>query len=959
MRIVVNGHAEEVAPRPGQCLRTLLRERGWFGVKKGCDAGDCGACTVHLDGEPIHSCLLPAFRAGGREVTTIEGLSGPCRPGQGALDRAPDAQHPMQAAFVAAQGFQCGFCTPGMIMTAAALDQGQKRDLGTALKGNLCRCTGYRAIRDAIAGIAAAEAASLRDPIGRSVPAPAAPDVVSGRAAYTFDLAIPGLLHMKVLRSEHPHARIVAIDRAAALALPGIVAIFTHADVPEARFSTGRHENPADDAPDTRVLDDVVRFVGQRVAAVVAETEAAAEAGVRALKVTYEPLPAVFDPDEAMRPDAPRVHAAVPAGADAPPLEARANLAAEAHGLVGDVEAGFAEADRVYEGTYRSQRVQHAHLETHGAIGWRDADGRLVIRSSTQVPFLTRDALCTLFGLDRSQVRVVAGRVGGGFGGKQEMLTEDLVALAVLRTGRPVKWEFTRQEQFVATTTRHPMRVRVKLGAKADGTLTAIQLDVVSNTGAYGNHAGGVLHHGTNEVIGAYRCPNKRVDGYAVYTHTLPAGAFRGYGLSQTIFAVESAMDELARDFGLDPYAMRRRNAVRPGDPMVSTSLEPHDVEYGSYGLDQCLDLAERAMAAPSGDPPPEGWRVGEGMAMAMIDTIPPRGHFSDARIGLRGDASDRGSPLPRGEGQGEGRDLSGMVSSLTPTLSRTGEGVRRGDGAPSGGTVYELSVGTAEFGNGTTTVHAQIASAALGTTPDRIRIRASDTDAVGHDTGAYGSTGIVVAGRATLNAAEALARAILTRTAAKAGVAPADCRLEADHVAVPGGRVALADLIAEGPLEAEGRADGSPRSVAFNVQAFRVAVHPGTGEVRILRSVHAADAGRVINPMQCRGQVEGGVAQALGAALYEDVRLDAEGRVTTQTFRNYHIPACADVPATEVLFADTHDSVGPLGAKSMSESPFNPVAPALANAIRDATGARLTATPFAPDRIFRSVGTR
>ncbi|MCJ2041412.1 molybdopterin-dependent oxidoreductase [Methylobacterium sp. J-059] len=967
MRIVVNGHAEEVAPRPGQCLRTLLREQGWFGVKKGCDAGDCGACTVHLDGEPIHSCLLPAFRAEGRSVTTIEGLSGPCRPGQGVPDQAPDPLHPMQAAFVAAQGFQCGFCTPGMIMTAASLDQGQKRDLGAALKGNLCRCTGYRAIRDAIAGIASAEAATASDPIGRSVPAPAAPDIVSGRAGYTFDLAMPGLLHMRVLRSDHAHARIVAIDRAAALALPGVVAVLTYADVPNLRFSTGRHENPTDDAPDTRVLDDTVRFVGQRVAAVVAETEAAAEAGVRALGITYAALPAVFDPVAAMQPGAPLVHASIEPGADAPPHPSRPNLAAEAHGLVGDVEAGFAEAHRIHEGTYLSQRVQHAHLETHGAIGWRDADGRLMIRSSTQVPFLTRDALCTLFGLDRSQVRVMAARVGGGFGGKQEMLTEDLVALAVLRTGRPVKWELTRQEQFTATTTRHPMRVRVKLGARADGTLTAIQLDVVSNTGAYGNHAGGVLHHGTNEVIGAYRCPNKRVDGYAVYTHTLPAGAFRGYGLSQTIFAVESAMDELARDLGLDPYAMRRRNAVRPGDPMVSTSLEPHDVEYGSYGLDQCLDLAERAMAAPGGDPAPEGWRVGEGMAMAMIDTIPPRGHFSDARIALRADdGRDRAHLFPppaAGEGTlrsrgGEGSAASGTVAPLSrPSLTRgppspaEGGGTRASPVAPA---LYELSVGTAEFGNGTTTVHAQIAAAALGTAPDRIRIRASDTDAVGHDTGAYGSTGIVVAGRATLNAAEALARAILTRAAAQAGAATADCRLEGDHVIVPGGRIALADLIAEGPLEAEGRADGSPRSVAFNVQAFRVAVHPGTGEVRILRSVHAADAGRVINPMQCRGQVEGGVAQALGAALYEDVRLDEAGRVITQTFRNYHIPACADVPATEVLFADTHDSIGPLGAKSMSESPFNPVAPALANAIRDATGARLTATPFAPDRIFR-----
>jgi putative selenate reductase molybdopterin-binding subunit len=902
MIVTVNGTPQEATPRPGQCLRTLLRELGWFGVKRGCDAGDCGACTIHLDGEPVHACLVPAFRAAGRAVTTVEGLGGPCAPGEaGAL-------HPVQDAFLAAGGFQCGFCTPGMVMTAAALDQGQRRDLATALKGNLCRCTGYGAIRDAIAGIARVEAPD-GTPFGRSLPAPAGPAVVTGTARYTLDVEAAGALHLRVLRSPHAHARILRIETAAALALPGVVAVLTHADVPARLFSTARHHIPTDDATDTRVLDSTVRFVGQRVAAVVAESEAAADAALRALVVDYEPLPALLDPEEALRPDAPLVHGGSDrSGDDAPPLHPHPNLAAEVHGAIGDVAAGLAEADLVHEGTYVSQRVQHAHLETHGAVGWLDAEGRLVIRSSTQVPFLTRDALCTLLDLPADRVRVLCGRVGGGFGGKQEMLTEDLVALAVLRTRRPVRWELTRQEQFAATTTRHPMRVRVRLGARRDGTLTAIELGVLSDTGAYGNHAGGVLHHGCNEVIAVYRCPNKRVEGRAVYTHTLPSGAFRGYGLSQTIFAVESAMDELARGLGLDPFDLRRRNVVRPGDPMVSTSLEPHDVAYGSYGLDQCLDHVEAALREPGPDAPSPDWLTGRGMALAMIDTIPPRGHVAEARIALGAD----------------GR--------------------------------YDLRVGTAEFGNGTTTVHAQLAATALGTAPERIAVRQSDTDLLGHDTGAYGSTGTVVGGLATLRAAEALAADLRQAAAMQAGTDPSLCRLAVDAVEGPGCRIALAALAEAGPVEAVGRADGSPRSVAFNVQGFCVAVHRRSGEVRILRSVHAADAGRVVNPMQCRGQVEGGVAQAIGAALYEDLRLDETGRVVNPTFRHYHIPACADVPATEVFFADTHDSVGPLGAKSMSESPFNPVAAALANAIRDATGARLHATPFAPDRIFRAV---
>ncbi|MGH6727870.1 MAG: molybdopterin-dependent oxidoreductase, partial [Pseudolabrys sp.] len=469
MKLTVNGEVAAAEPAPGQCLRTFLRGLGWFGVKKGCDAGDCGACTVYLDGEPVHSCLVPAFRAEGRAVTTIEGLA---RGGE---------LHPMQRAFLDAQGFQCGFCTAGMIMTAAALNQAQWADLGWAMKGNLCRCTGYRAIEDAFGGLHETESPGEGAACGHSVAAPAGPDVVTGKARFTLDVAMDGMLHLKLLRSPHPHAGIRGIDKNAALAVPGVRAVFTHADAPKVAFSTARHENRLIDADDTMVLDDVVRFVGQRVAAVVADSEAAAEEGCRNLIVDYEILPAVIDPEAAMALGAPVIHDKSPQSRI---LNPQRNICAEVHGGIGDVDKGFAEADVIHEGTYFTPRIQHAHLETHCAIAWIDADGRLNVRTSTQVPFLTRQELARVFGLDPANVRVFCERVGGGFGAKQEMLVEDIVALSALKTGRPVMLEFTRAEQFIAATTRHPMRVHVKAGAKHDGTLTALQMRVISDTGA-------------------------------------------------------------------------------------------------------------------------------------------------------------------------------------------------------------------------------------------------------------------------------------------------------------------------------------------------------------------------------------------------------------------------------------------------------------------------------------------
>ncbi len=348
--------------------------------------------------------------------------------------------------------------------------------------------------------------------------------------------------------------------------------MLTYEDAPTIAFSTARHEVREIDADDTMVLDNIVRFIGQRVAAVVADSEAAAEEGCRRLKVDYELLPAVFDPEQAMAPGAPVIH---DKGPEARILDPKRNIVAKVEGGIGDVAAGFAQADAIHEGTYYVPRVQHAHLETLGAIGWTDAQGRLNIRSSTQVPFLTRRELARVFGLDLAKLRVFCERVGGGFGAKQEMMVEDIVALAALKTGKPVKLEFTREEQFTAATTRHPMRVQVKIGARRDGTLTAIEMHVLSNTGAYGNHGAPVLEHACSESISVYRCANKKVEGYAVYTNTVPAGAFRGYGLPQTGFAVESAIDEVARAIGMDGLEFRRRNVVRKGDKMIAAHESP------------------------------------------------------------------------------------------------------------------------------------------------------------------------------------------------------------------------------------------------------------------------------------------------------------------------------------------------------------------------------------------------
>ncbi|TAJ38752.1 MAG: aldehyde oxidase, partial [Reyranella sp.] len=533
-----------------------------------------------------------------------------------------------------------------------------------------------------------------------------------------------------------------------------------------------------------------------------------------------------------------------------------------------------------------------------------------------QGPFAARAKLAYLMGIPARQIHVFTERVGGGFGGKQEMVSEDLPLFASMKLGgRPVKWEWSREDEFIGATTRHQMTTKIKVGAKKDGTLTAIDWQVISNTGAYGNHGGETLAAAMASPMAAYRCDNKRGVGRAVYTNMVPGGGFRGYGASQTTFAMECAMDELARTLGLDPFEIRRKNVVRPGDNVESIWSEAGDASFGSHGIDECLDIVERELKRGNGTKKPDGaeWTEGKGVALAMLECGPPTEHRSGAEMHLNPDGT------------------------------------------------YHLACGSSEMGNGITTAHKQIAASILGVRALDIDIINADTDRTPYDTGTFASTGTVVAGKAVHITAEAMRDDVLDFAARHSGVDRDKCRLDNDAVICGNKRITLKELHAEGAkvhhrFTVGRRAYLSPRTIAFNVQGVRLAVHRITGEIRILHSVHAADIGKPINPMQCRGQLDGAVAMGYGWALVENMVHD-EGHMVNPQLRNCRVPVFADTPHTDIFFAKTVDAIGPLGAKSQGECGINPVAPAVSNAIANATGVRFAHLPFTPDRLFADLG--
>ncbi|MBW4561481.1 MAG: molybdopterin-dependent oxidoreductase [Mojavia pulchra JT2-VF2] len=870
LQFLVNNQPYTEKFAPGTSLLTLLRKLGYFGVHRVCDSGDCGACTVWVNDKPIHSCIYPAMRIANDSVTTIEGLFQ-----NGELA-------PIQQAFLAAQGFQCGFCTPGMIMSAAKLPELSEDELRLALKGNLCRCTGYQAIIESIlqyhqpqintdkhrCNIGTAVPNSLES-VGKSIPKQDGTAIVTGKASYTADIAPPGLLHLKVLRSPHPHARIRNIDTAKAKALPGVVAIFTHEDVPRIPYTTAGHAEPVPDPLDHYLLDNKVRFVGDRVAAVVAESPSIAEQACELISVDYEILPYVLDPHQAMNDCGVVIHDE-PESTQIP--DKNRNISGKIFLESGDVEQGFKEADLIVENTYNLPAVQHVHLEPHVTVSWLEADGNLVVRSSTQVPFHCQRLVSQIFNLPKDKVRVYKAQLGGGFGNKQEILSEDLCVLATLRIGKPVQWEFTRKEEFTATNSRHAMKIKIKTGVKANGTIVAQDMEVIGNTGAYGNHGQTVVFLSGYIPLGLYRCPNKRFQGFAVYTNTMPAGAFRGYGATQGTFVMEIQIDEIAQKLNIDPVEMRCKNLICAGDVINLGNADSHFNLIGSYAVQECWEKVIQSLNyVPNTAPIIEGsCRRGVGFAVSMQGSGLCKIHVASVKLSL----------LPDGK--------------------------------------YELRTGSVDVGTGSDTTLRQIAAEVLNVSVADINIISGDTQKTPFDAGSYASATVYISGQAVKLAAE--------------------------------------KLLSTGETSVEVTYTADESTLTFAVQGVEVEVDTETGKVQVLRCVQAIDLGKAINPRMCHGQATGGIAMGIGYALTEELLFDEQGQILNPTLRQYRIPTAADMPPMEVILVEAADPYGPFGAKGVGEITTNCTAPAIANAIAQATGCRLRQLPMTPERVWQQL---
>lgn len=993
IKFTLNGSKVTAEVQESTTVLSLLRDKyGIFGVKHGCETGECGACTVLLDGIPVNTCVMLAPQIDGRQIETIEAVGE--HPAQGWRQSA--GLHPIQQAFVETGAIQCGYCTPAMVLAAKALievnpdpTEVQVRD---ALSGVLCRCTGYEKPVQAILRAAARMRGEEVDPIPGLIPLPLdlfpapepqedlglgeiGPDVatqtsvmpqikvspdwetrrvvgrpepkvdavklVQGKPAFTADLEMRGMLVAKVLHSEVAHARIKRIDVSKARALPGVAAVLTWQDIPRVIYSTAGQSDPIPGPLDTFSLDKKVRFVGDRVAFLAAESEEIAEHALKLIEVEYEQLPAVLDMRDAMKEDAPQIHdeEEYVHFADSDPSK---NLAAEIRIDIGDIEAGFEEADHIIEDVYQVPKVQQAHIEPHVVVTYWDEDDRLVIRSSTQVPFHIRRQLAPVLNIPPKRIRVIKPRIGGGFGGKQEVLIEDVAAHLTIATGRPVRHEYTRAEEFYASRSRHPMRIKMRTGVKSDGTITANEMIVLSDTGAYGCHAltvtGNTGHKSMALYVGdgKYReSPNIRFYADVVYTNTPPSGAYRGYGVPQGFWSVERHMEKIARRLGLDPLKFRLMNALRAGELQPfstawSEGREPRPETINTCGLEECVYQGATAI----------GW---------------------DTKFGVSNWHQVAGKPhLRRGIGV-----AAVMQGTAIPYLDMGGASIKMNDDGS-----FNLLVGATDLGTGSDTVLAQQAAEVLGVPLEDIIIYSSDTDFTPFDKGAYASSTTYISGAAVVRASQQVADRIRIRAAkmlsnsSQKPVSAEDLHLADRKATAPDGSSVSLEEIALNSLHHEDQEQimgigsyVSPISPPpFAAQFAQVLVDIETGQVVVEQLVMAVDSGVIVNPLTASGQVEGGMTQALGYAVSEEMRYDEKGYPREVDFRDYHIFSSDEMPKLKTIFVETFEPSHPFGVKAVAEIPMDGVAPAVGNAVLDACGAEVNEAPITPERVWRAL---
>lgn len=949
---------------PGKSLLDVLRDNGYFGVKSGgCQKGECGACTVLLDGKPVNSCSLLAAQASGHKIETIEKMGE--HPEQGW--KRTDGLHAIQEALVDSGAIQCGYCTPAFALAAKALLEQNpdptEEEVRTAISGILCRCTGYvkpveailrasaklRGERNPVNAIKMINAFSnapdgennrINSQVGKPVKKVDSLKLVQGKPAFTADIEKRDLLVAKVLHSPIAHAVIKNIDLTAARALPGVAAVLSYKDIPRVVYSTAGQSDPIPGPLDAFSLDNKVRFVGDRVAFVAAETAEIAEAALKLIKVEYEPLPIILDSRESMKPGAVQIHDE-PEYVNFADSDPKKNLAAKIRIDIGDVEKGFSEADRVFEADYAVSKVQQAHIEPHVVVTYWDEDDRMVIRTSTQVPFHARRILAPVLGLPVKRIRVIKPRIGGGFGGKQEVLIEDVAAHLTIATGKPVLYEYTRDEEFIAARSRHPMRIHMKTGIKNDGTITANEMVALANTGAYGCHAltvtGNTGHKSMALYVGdgSYRkSPNIRFYADVVYTNTPPAGAFRGYGVPQGYWPVERHIENICREMGFDSIEFRKKNFVRAGElhpfsTAWSEGREPVPEIIQTVGIEECVEQGKAAIDWGKKYRHPE-WhsipgkpylRKGIGIAAVMQGTAIPYLDMGSASIKINDDGS------------------------------------------------FNLMVGATDLGTGSDTVLAQMAAEVLGTTVEDIIVYSSDTDFTPFDKGAYASSTTYISGASVVKASRQAAEKIKNRAAKMLSIEGAKINPE-DIVLKDGKAFASANQcvsLGEIARNAFHHADQeqimgigsyySPVSPPpFAAQFAEVTVDVETGKVVVDRLVMAVDSGIIVNPITASGQIEGGMAQALGYAVCEEMVYNEKGEAREKDLVDYHIFRANEMPKLETIFVQTYEPSHPFGVKAVAEIPMDGVAPAVGNAILDACGADLHENPITPERLWKAL---